>query len=210
MLFRSLVDSAFAAPKLDGKTLNLLAASRWSHWGTPNTGRLDYPVHETVAQVQEMILSRLMSSITLQRILDSEFKATGEPDAYTLAEHMRLLTEGLFTEFKPAEAPKGEFNQRTPYINSFRRNLQRAALKQFAKLVNTSSGAPEDARTLARMHLGDLSQAIDALFANGELKLDDYSRAHLEDCRARIKQALEARVTLPASESSGGFIILGH
>ena len=202
------VETAFAAPKLDGKELNLLASSRWSHWGAKEANRLDFPVHEMVAQSQGMILRRLTNTTILQRILDSEFKTAAEADSYTLAEHFRMLADGVFSEWRPAEAPKGEFTRRASYIHSFRRNLQRMTLTELTKLVNENSGAPEDARTLARMHLGDLVLAIDALFANGELKLDDYSRAHLEDCRAKIRQALNAQVTLPAGSDGGRTLLL--
>jgi hypothetical protein len=55
-------------------------------------------------------------------------------------------------------------------------------------------GAPEDARTLARMHLTTLDQQATTLLQSPGLKLDDYSRAHLMSIQDKIKQVLNASV----------------
>ena len=190
-----LTEFAFSPPKIDGTKLNYLAVSRWSHWGSPDAARLDIPIYEQILDGQTAVLSQVMSSTRLRRILDNEFKSAADQEAYTLAEHLRLVVDGIFTEWKPGEQ-KGEFSVRTPFISGFRRNLQREAIKRFAALVTQSSG-PEDARTLARMHLQTLSGQLAALLQNNDLKLDDYSRAHLQDCQAKLTQALEAKVSLP-------------
>ena len=62
----------------------------------------------------------------------------------------------------------------------------------------THGGGPADARTLARMHLASLAKGADRLLDDEQLKLDDYSRAHLLDCKERIQQALQAGVTVPS------------
>jgi hypothetical protein len=56
-------------------------------------------------------------------------------------------------------------------------------------------GAPEDCQTIAYMQLKDLEGRINkALAANP--KLDDYSRAHLEESSSRIHKVLDARFTM--------------
>jgi len=203
-----ITELAFAVPKIDGPKLNYLSVSRWYHWGMNQASRLDKPVHDEVLAAQSSILRQILNSTTLRRILDNEFKAPSDQDPYTLAEHLKLVVDGVFAEWKPAEM-KGEYTDKKPLISSFRRNLQREAIKQLASLVtgpagsssfisfSSSSGAPEDARTLARMHLVSLNDQIKSLLEAKELKLDDYTRAHLLDCQAKITQALEAKVTLP-------------
>ncbi|QDT52291.1 hypothetical protein Pan44_03000 [Caulifigura coniformis] len=186
---------AFASPKIDGPKLNYLSVSRWYHWGMNQATRLDKPVHDEVLSAQSAILRQLMNSTTLRRILDNEFKAPSDQDPYTLAEHLKLTVDGIFSEFKPAEMA-GEFTAKKPMISSFRRNLQREAIRTLASLV-TQSGAPEDARTLARMHLQSLNDQIKSLLEAKDLKFDDYTRAHLLDSRSKITQALEAKVSLP-------------
>lgn len=189
-----LTEFAFAPPKIDGPQLNYLSVSRWSHWGAPQAFRQDIPIHDQVLDAQSAILRQLLNATTLRRILDNEYKVAADQEAYSLAEHLRLIVDGIFTEWKPAEA-KGEFTVRKPFVSGFRRNLQRETIKQLANLV-TQPSAPEDARTLARMHLQALNGQITTILANGELKLDDYSRAHLQDSQAKIAQALDAKVIL--------------
>jgi hypothetical protein len=194
-----MTESVFSTPDYDSSLLNHLAASRWSHWGQRDLDRLDYPIHDTTLRMQRMILSQLLSSQTLGRLHDNEVKVPADQDAYTLAEHLRLLVDGVFTEWK-APGEKAEVltcTDRKPYIDSFRRNLQRETLTELADIV-TRPGAPEDARTLTRMHLTRLNAQIAAVLKSEKLKLDDYSRAHLLDSQARLKQVLNAQLTVPS------------
>lgn len=191
---RLILDSAFAAPEYDGTLLNQLAASRWNHWGVASASRLDYPIHDTIETMQTQVLSQLLSSTRLQRILDNEYKAAADDDAYTLAEHMQLLVDGVFSEVRNVDAA-GEFSNRAPYIDSFRRNLQRSTLRRLAGLVTGGTG-PSDARTLARMQLTTLGENMTHLLNRDVLKLDDYSRAHLLDMHRGIEQALNAEVSI--------------
>ena len=176
--------------------MNFLAPTRWSHWGINEPRRLDYPIHNTILLMQSRILGQLVNVTTLTRLYDSELKAPPEADIYTLAEHMRLIVDGVFTEIKaPA---KGEYTVRKPLIGSYRRNLQRIMLKEFAFYVNSPfAGVPEEARTLSRFHLKEMDAQITAALGNAEIKLDDYSKAHLIDCQERIRKALSAQVTMP-------------
>ncbi len=200
-----LADSAFNIPTLPPpEVLNSLASTRWSHWGMREPRRLDYPVHGQVELFQSMILSQLLSTSTLSRLYDGELTQAVDGDAYTLAEHLRSLIDAIFTEWR--DAPRaGEYTNRKPYISSLRRNLQRTALKRLAGLVNPpsmgglaflfSSGAvPEDARTIVRMHLTDMDKQITALLAAQNVKVDDYTRAHLLDSQERIHKLLQAQV----------------
>ncbi len=187
----------FQSPQYDGQMLNYLAASRWSHWGQRDLTRIDYPIHEIVLRMQRRILSQMLDDITLQRLLDSEYKVAAGEDAYTLAEHMRTIVQGVFSEWSPKEAKVGEYTDRQPFIDGFRRNLQRETLIRLARLV-THGGGPEDARTLARMHLQKLLVQINGLLKKKNLKLDDYTKAHLQDSQSRIKQVLNAELALPA------------
>jgi hypothetical protein len=190
------VDSGFAPPAYDGALLNFLAPTRWKHWGIEEAARIDFPIHDEIKTYQSLALQQLLTATTLSRILDNEYKIPADQDAYTLAEHLRLLVDGVFTEELAAEA-QGEFTARKPYVHSFRRNLQRDALRRLALLVTHDSGAPPDARTLARQQLSRLDASMAALLDKPGLTLDDYSRAHVADCRERIHQALNADVTVP-------------
>lgn len=189
-----LTESAFAPPAFSGSQLNYLAASRWRHWGTADVNRLDYPIHEFMLQMQDAVLSESLNSLRLERILDNEFKSE-EEEAYTLAEHMATLVKSIFTEF--SHKTEAEFTTKEPLISSFRRNLQRQALKRLGSIVSHGSGAPSDARTLARMHLNELRKNAGALLKNKKIVLDDYSKAHLQESIAIIDTILKIELSLP-------------
>ncbi len=192
-----LTETAFNPPAIPADLLNFLAPTRWSHWGINEPRRLDYPIHNTILLMQSRILGQLVNVTTMTRLYDSELKAPPEADVYTLAEHVRLIVDGVFTEWKaPA---KGEYTVRKPLIGSYRRNLQRIMLKEFAFYVNSPfAGVPEETRTLSRFHLKELEAQITAALANAEIKLDDYSKAHLIDCQERIRKTLAAQVSVPS------------
>ena len=56
---------------------------------------------------------------------------------------------------------------------------------------NTS--APADCQTVAYAELGKLKTRIDTL-VDGQTKLDDYSKAHLQETSARIAKVLDERM----------------
>ena len=55
-----------------------LAASHWDHWGVTPVERVDFPAHEVILMWQDRILSKLLSSLTLARIHDTELKIPGD------------------------------------------------------------------------------------------------------------------------------------
>ena len=170
------------------------------------TNRRIHSADEIIGRMQTRLVTQLLSMSTLARLHDTEIKQAADADTYTLAEHVRSLVDGIFTEWREAPKP-GEYSNRKPYVNSLRRNLQRITLKELAALINAppanpfiiffggSSGSiPEDARTLVRMHLTELDKQITALLAAPDPKLDDYTRAHLLDSQERIRKVLQAQV----------------
>jgi hypothetical protein len=193
-----ITDTTFSPLSFDPATLNSLAASRWSHWGMQDASRVDYPIHDNVAQMQSRLISMLLDSTKLNRLLDGEVKVAANEDAYTLAEHLRTLTTAAFKE--AYEPGAGEFANRTPYINSYRRSLQRITLKSLTDIVVSGSRYPDDARVVTRMLLTELDGKITAALGKADLKLDDYTKAHLADSQVRIQRALNAGVsiTVPA------------
>lgn len=91
-------------------------------------------------------------------------------------------------------------------IGSMRRNLQRVHLGRMTTLllheeVQGIGGAvsiPEDARSLARVELSDLSHDIERALRSGGLP--EMTAAHLAESRARIERALEASISLELEE----------
>jgi hypothetical protein len=168
-----------------------LSASNWDHWGTNVPYRADYPAHEVILMWQDRILSKLLSSLTLSRIYDSELKVADDEDALTTAELLQRLSKAVFSETESIQ--EGQYTDRQPAISSLRRNLQRSYLRRLSQLALGQTYAPEDCQTVAFLELSRLKTRIDALLASG-VTLDSYTQAHLEETSARITKVLDARM----------------
>lgn len=144
--------------------------------------RLDYPIHSVVLSVQRVALNRLYNSLTLQRLDDIPLHYAAGRQPFTMTEMFTQLRRSIWTEIVTGQN-----------INSFRRNLQREHLDRIIGLATGKvSGAPEDARTLARVDLKVLKGAIRKDLASK--KLDTITRGHLEESLSRITAALEAKI----------------
>ena len=190
---RVLSDKPFNFPP---ELYNHLAASRWLHWGTNTPLTPDFPVHDVINQWQQQILFLLLSSATLDRLHDAELKVPADQNVLTTADLITRVTGAVYAEV--ANLQPGEYTNRKPAISSLRRNLQRGYLKQLSALAMGESGAPEDCRTVAFGELSALDVRIKDKLANPDLKLDTYSRSHLQETSALIQKVLEARLNLQA------------
>jgi hypothetical protein len=189
---RLIIENAFAedAFDFDPDMLNKLAPNRWAHWGLPwFTVPLDFPVHDYVSLVQDVLLYDLMDAYRLRRMIDNEVRMPRGMEAFTAAELFETLTAAIWTEL-------GDGRRGTRSVNSFRRNLQRSHLNELVGLmIGRSPAVPEDARSLARYQLKQLSERIGAALASGA-SLDVATRAHLDESKARIDRALEAEMVV--------------
>ena len=187
----ALSDKAFSfSPEL----LNSLAITRWSDWGGDswNSLRFDYPVHDVILRNQSLILERMLYPAVLSRVQDAELKFPKGGDAFTLPELFSGITDAVWVELG-RDAGAKQWSNSDAFISSFRRGLQREHLKQLIKLVlEADSGTPEDARSLARLHLGQIRSKIQRVLQNARGTLDDYSFAHLEESQVRVEKALDA------------------
>lgn len=167
--------------------LNKLAPSRWMHWGNEVTiGRLDYPIHDNIYLIQSLVLKELLSSDRLNRLRDIELKS--QPgQALTLPELFDTLQNGIWTEVLQPTSGK------SMKISSLRRALQREYLNMLTSMVLRTAYVPEDARTLAWYKLRQLQGQLNKTLSKSR-KLDDYTKAHLEQTRDRIHKALNAQI----------------
>ncbi|MDG2383847.1 MAG: zinc-dependent metalloprotease [Pirellulaceae bacterium] len=178
--------------QIDPGQYNLLAPLNWSHWGTPNKSRADYPVHDVISMWQARILSQLLSSLTLERLHDAELKIANDKDAFTAAELIQELTNVIFSELK--DLKPGEYSNRKPAISSLRRNLQRNYLASLSSLAMGETNAPQDCQAIAYAQLGELiSKMNEAAKLEG---LDSYTKAHLQAAADRALKAKDASLTL--------------
>ncbi|USN99672.1 MAG: zinc-dependent metalloprotease [Phycisphaeraceae bacterium] len=185
-------DEAFG---LTPDLLDHMTVDKWWDVGGMGTIFTDptYTVHDTVLNVQASAMTMLMNPDTLRRVYDNEYIVPSDQDALTLAELMGDVTDAAWTELD--EPDHGRFTDRKPMISSMRRNLQREHLQRLIDLTvadNTYDAASKPIATLAAMHLRDIQGKVDSVLKDAG-RLDPYSRAHLQDVKARIAQALDAQ-----------------
>ncbi len=196
---------SFAFPP---ELLNSLAAGRWGHWDSDDYDpSLTFDVHDAVLNMQARVMFQVLNPFTLNRVYDAEVKVNGEVEPVTVVEVLGTLTDAVWSEL--TAAPAGPYTARKPMIPSFRRNLQRDHLQRLIDLVIARPGSMvnADVHSVARLTLKRLGAAIDKVNAPAA-NLDDYTRAHLADSRARITRALEAEYVAAESRRGGGFVIM--
>jgi hypothetical protein len=104
----------------------------------------------------------------------------------TLPELYTTLQKGIWTEVvEPDKEPRN--------ISSLRRALQREHLNLMTRMVLRSVDVPEDARTLAWYNLRQLRDKLKKALSHSG-KLDEYTKAHLEETRDRINKTLNAEI----------------
>ena len=174
---------------------NQLAASRWMHWGTNEVDREDYPVHDVILMWQDRVLSRLLDPLVLARVRDNELKVPADQDSLSLAELFERLSRAVMAEVEGTAA--GEYTPRKPAIDSLRRSLQRSYVTRLSAIAMAGGTGNSDAQALAAGELRKLVAGIDALLSKEDVKLEQMSRAHLVELRARIMKVLDAGIDLP-------------
>jgi hypothetical protein len=179
-------ESAWAVP---AGQLDWLQPNHLWNWGMDFSKALPfyYPYTDRILEIQEALLDRLMHPVLMSRLL--EIEAQSKPgEAYTLAEHVRILSDSVYTELGPKGAP-GPF-----YISPVRRNLGRAMLDRLIQVMNAPpAGTPEDARSIARWNLISLEKRIGSVATARAAGMEEATKAYLDDSRARIKRALAAQ-----------------
>ncbi|MFM7292302.1 MAG: hypothetical protein ACKO6B_13885, partial [Planctomycetia bacterium] len=123
-------------------------------------------------------------------------KVPADQDAFTTAELLDRLTKSIMAEVDQTAA--GEYTVRKPAVGSLRRGLQRQYVARLAALAIAPSGVTPDAQAIAAAQLRALDGRIGTLLAKNDVKLDDYSRAHLGEMQARIRKVLDSSVQLPS------------
>ncbi len=147
---------------------------------------------ERVRQRQVGVVNNMLDPSRMARLIESD--ARYGSDAYSLAEMMTSLREGVWTELSAGRS-----------IDPYRRNLQRGYIERMGWLMNEEPEAPPAffSRQLTPV---DVSQSDIRPFVRGELnvikgqiqtalrrRLDTPTRYHLEDVVVRIDDILDPR-----------------
>ncbi len=164
--------------------LNKLASDRFPDFeGTVwRMTRIDYPIHGMVQFIQASAMLRTFDPLVLQRIQDNELRFEKGEEPFTMPELFSGVREAVWRELQDNRP-----------VNSFRRELQRMHLYVLNTLVvHSPQFYPHDAISLARADLMTIRTRIDENLAAGVA--DAYTRAHLEETRAKIDAALKAQI----------------
>lgn len=193
--------------------LRRLTEEHWYHWGDESMvfgGDMNYPINERILSIQRIVLNQCFNASVLGRIQNQELQAEPGANPIKIAEIFQTLTDGVWTEVN--QAGKGSSGDDLN-ISLVRRNLQRDHLQRlcgmvlgnrrgsydglygYVMILGGSGSVPADARSLARLHLQDISKNIQASLDNQSLKKDKATEAHLRDCQDRLKKVLEASYT---------------
>ncbi len=164
------------------RLLNKLAVERFPVFRVgPPPERRDFPLHNFILSIQTNALYGLYNSYVLNRLLDFPYHLEADETPFTMAEMFSRLRNAIWSEVYAREN-----------IDSFRRNLQRAHLRILTNILFNTTSYPEDAVTLAREDLAELSRVIGSAIRTASL--DTITRAHLEETLSRIRSALSAEV----------------
>ncbi|HEY6504137.1 MAG TPA: zinc-dependent metalloprotease [Chitinophagaceae bacterium] len=148
-----------------------------------------------VGNIQDNMLSRLLSTRTLNKMVEAE--ASLGNNAYQITEFFSDLKKGIWSEL-PGRKP----------IDVYRRNLQKAYVNMLVNILNppsqgspfsgggisimiiTTGGDKSDVKSVIRAHLTSLRAEINAAAAG---TTDQMSKFHLQDISKRIDNALNPK-----------------
>jgi hypothetical protein len=183
----------------DPDLLNELVPSR--DWGMEGLGgvsmRVDYPIHQMISNLQAYAMMNLCTPYVMQRVYDAELKSKSD-DKFTAAELVHRVRDTIWSELGSVNSEQ-KYTDARPMISSIRRNLQRQHLAYMLASAGGSRFSPmsPDLQSMVRFSLRELGDEISEVLskakADGELKLDFATRAHLTECRDQIDKALDVQ-----------------
>ena len=149
-----------------------------------------FPLRSAVSSLQANTIDKLFSNGTFHRLSEAALMADKPGDALGIREMMTTVRAGVWKELQSKNGAA---------IHPFRRDLQNAHLSALARVAGDQN-APIDARAAARQELHALNQA---LAAYAPVATSD-SKAHAEDMRRLVKNALEGKTGNSGNGSAVG------
>ena len=151
-----------------------------------------YSYLDNVRNVQLQVVYALTSSSRLNRVLDTRYKTTNGGDLVTAPEIFDALEKTIFGDLNAKlEAASSD---KQPALSDMQRALQREYISHLIYiLLDGEQWYPAQIQTLVRHYVKRLGETTKN--ASSAAK-DTYTKAHLEECAARLQRALDASYTL--------------
>jgi hypothetical protein len=175
-------------------------------------GKVGIPYYAQVEAIQNIPLAEAFGTPARMELIESN-EAMVDADAKPLqtAEVFRTFTDAIWSDLKDLKKSDEGDETTELSLSKVRRNLQRRHLQYLVDIVLgpkgfggsplafalfTSSGQqfPAEARSLARQHLKEIHRAVGATLENESVKLDELSRAHLEEINDQLQKVLDAKI----------------
>ena len=150
----------------------------------------EYPIADSLSNVQKMGLRRLYSSQILSRVVNNAFKdeARKQP-VLDLATYSELVGMPLWSEVLYGRS-----------ATAARRQLQRLHVETLSNFV-LNGGGPDEMRMVASIQLQALRTKLGKV---NTAKMDRMTKYHIADTVQRITRTLDAKVTISSGGGGGG------
>ncbi len=161
----------------------------------------DFPMLDTLSNLQRSGLRRIFSSGVLNRVANNEFKSEDADQMFSLVNLYQNTGANIWSELEGGRS-----------ISALRRRLQRAHLETMIGQAIGTTAVPEDARALAWDQLRRIRSRITSGLTR---KPDEMTRVHLEESLTRINRALNTVQTIggapaPAPNPLAALLGLGN
>jgi hypothetical protein len=169
--------------------LNDVAPVRFGgDWSSNGARRIDFPIGEIVAEIQDDSIAAMFSPAVLARIADQALKESRPHETMDLADLFAWTNRAVFDDLG------------APQIAPTHRDLQRRFADLEIEIAFLPSGVmdqlslPRDVQSLARYELHAIRSRLDPA---ERAATDVATRAHLDDLRSRIDSGLEPGAIRP-------------
>jgi len=149
-------------------------------------------VSDRILQEQNLMLLLLLGNGRIGRMLEKQATTPASTPVYTVAQLVTDLQNGIWSEL----------DSKSPKIDIYRRNLQRAYLKQMEPKVAPGTATQSDLRPIVVGALKALQTKVQIAIAQST---DPATQLHLRDCRTQLENILNPKFATTAAASSGGF-----
>lgn len=163
--------------------LSNLGSNRYLHRGVDQVERPDFPLEETVGDMQDAVMFAMFSPDTMSRLADERYKLAPGQTTMSLDDLFGWTRAAVWDDLE------------RPAIDPLHRALQRRYTNLLVAFSLAPSGLvadigyPSDAAPLARYELRRLLGRVRKALASP--RLDVPTRAHLEDIESRVQHALD-------------------